>query len=120
MALYPDGRVSHNKTEFVQNVAVNRCSWDAILHNTADILTINKTCKLDVKTAITICRAKSEPCKNQITDVACRLYNNNLIPKKLPRFCQREGEALILNYLFIYLFIHTQPPIYSPILTSEG
>ena len=46
----------------------------------------------DELAASALSRAKTDACKQQLADVACRISNDTLIPKKLPRYCPTQCE----------------------------
>ena len=82
--------------------AANRSNWniDQVNNQTpfnknsdADVSKPNGSCKIDKMAAYAIIRATTASCKRQMADVACRIYKNTLIPKKLPRFCPTKGKV---------------------------
>ena len=86
----------------LQDDTADKSYWDTVQETNAEVADINESCRLDGWAVSAVSRAKSDSCKDQIVDVACRLYNNSLIPKKLPRFCQREGESSSMERTAIF------------------
>ena len=60
-----------------------------------DFPELNITCDIDELAASALSRAKTDVCKQQLADVACRISNSTLIPKKLPRYCPTQCEFRI-------------------------
>lgn len=51
------------------------------------------TCGSLSKTALSaIKRATTKKCKEELSDVACKLKNNQLVPERLPNYCPRKGS----------------------------
>ncbi len=46
------------------------------------------------KTALSaIKRATTQKCKEELSDIACRLKNNQLVPERLPNYCPRKNSV---------------------------
>ena len=48
-------------------------------------------CQINKFAQSAIQRARSASCKQDIANVACRIDEGTLYPKKLPRFCPKKG-----------------------------
>ena len=98
----------------MQDYTADKSYWDTVQETNADVPDINGSCRLDDWAVSAVSRAKSDSCREQITDVACRLYNNSLIPKKLPRFCQREGESSTMEHTAIFTIFLFELGLFVP------
>nr|SVE79959.1 EOG090X01AN [Daphnia magna]SVE81156.1 EOG090X01AN [Daphnia magna] len=54
----------------------------------------NSACGILSKTALSaIKRATTKKCKEELSDIACRLKNNQLVPERLPNNCPRKDSV---------------------------
>lgn len=61
---------------------------DEVTRQRADLAHYKSECEIvlpDARSAIS--RARTNRCKQEISDVACRMQNNTLLPPNIPRFC---------------------------------
>ncbi len=50
-------------------------------------------CEIVGKEAVSaITRAKTQECKKHLVATTCKILNDELYPKKLPRFCKNKSE----------------------------
>ena len=62
-------------------------------------------CQINKYAQSAIQRAKSASCKQDIANVACRIDEGTLYPKKLPRFCPIKGNKMS-STLIVNIFVN--------------